>query len=60
LDFLIVGFTIFIVVKFINKLNRQAEDPKDKTVSTPKNIELLTKMNVLLEEQNRLLKKQTK
>jgi|TARA_B100001093_G_scaffold91692_1_gene83815 large conductance mechanosensitive channel len=60
LDFLIVGFTIFIVVKFINKLNRQAEDPKDKTVSTPKNIELLTKMNALLEEQNRLLKKQTK
>lgn len=60
LDFFIVGFTIFIVVKFINKLNRQAEDPKDKTVSTPKNIELLTKMNVLLEEQNRLLKKQTK
>jgi len=60
LDFLIVGFTIFIVVKFINKLNRQAEDPKDKTVSTPKNIELLTKMNVLLEEQNRLLKKQNK
>lgn len=60
LDFFIVGFTIFIVVKFINKLNRQAEDPKDKTVSTPKNIELLTKMNALLEEQNRLLKKQTK
>lgn len=60
LDFLIVGFTIFIVVKFINKLNRQAEDPKDKTVYTPKNIELLTKMNVLLEEQNRLLKKQNK
>ena len=60
LDFLIVGFTIFIVVKFINKLNRQAEDPKDKTVSTPKNIELLTKMNVLLEEQKRLLKKQNK
>jgi hypothetical protein len=29
-------------------------------VSTPKNIELLTKMNVLLEEQNRLLKKQNK
>jgi large conductance mechanosensitive channel len=60
LDFLIVGFTIFIVVKFINKLNRQAEDPKDKTVSTPKNFVLITKMNVLLEEQNRLLKKQTK
>ena len=55
-DFLIVGFTIFIVVKFINKLNKKAEDPKDNSVSTPKNIELLTKMNNLLEEQNQLLK----
>ncbi len=55
-DFLIVGFTIFIVVKFINKLNKRAEDPKDKTLSTPKNIELLTKMNALLKEQNQLLK----
>ncbi len=55
-DFLIVGFTIFIVVKFINKLNKKAEDPKDNSVSTPKNIELLTKMNALLEEQNQLLK----
>ena len=32
LDFLIVGFTIFIVVKFINRLNKKAEDPSD-TVS---------------------------
>ena len=55
-DFLIVGFTIFIVVKFINKLNKKAEDPKDNSVSTPKNIELLTRMNALLEEQNQLLK----
>ena len=55
-DFLIVGFTIFIVVKFINKLNKKAEDPKDNTLSTPKNIELLTNMNALLKEQNQLLK----
>ena len=55
-DFLIVGFTIFTVVKFINKLNKKAEDPKDNSVSTPNNIELLTKMNTLLEEQNQLLK----
>ena len=41
LDFLIVGFTIFIVVKFINRLNKKAEDPSDKTISTPKNIQLL-------------------
>ena len=41
-----------------NKLNKKAEDPKDGSVSTPKNIELLTKMNSLLEEQNNLLKSQ--
>ena len=56
LDFLIVGFTIFMVVKFINRLNKQAEDPSDKTISTPKNIQLLMDMNSLLEEQNRILK----
>lgn len=56
LDFLIVGFTIFIVVKFINRLNKKAEDPADKTISTPKNIQLLMEMNDLLKEQNRILK----
>ena len=45
LDFLIVGFTIFIVVKFINRLNKKAEDPSDTTISTPKNIQLLMDMN---------------
>ena len=59
LDFLIVGFTIFIVVKFINRLNKKAEDIKDKSVSTPKNIQLLTEMNSLLKEQNRILKNKT-
>ena len=56
LDFLIVGFTIFIVVKFINRLNKKAEDPSDKTISTPKNIQLLMDMNDLLKEQNKILK----
>jgi len=56
LDFLIVGFTVFIIVKFINRLNKKAGDPKDKSVSTPKNIQLLVNMNSLLEEQNELLK----
>ena len=56
LDFLIVGFTIFMVVKFINRLNKKAEDPGDKTISTPKNIQLLMDMNSLLKEQNRILK----
>ena len=56
LDFLIVGFTIFMVVKFINRLNKKAEDPTDKSISTPKNIQLLMDKNSLLEEQNRILK----
>ncbi|NNL81692.1 MAG: large-conductance mechanosensitive channel protein MscL [Flavobacteriaceae bacterium] len=56
LDFLIVAFTIFIVVKFMNRLKRKAEDEKDQTVVTPKEIELLTKLNELMEEQNEILK----
>ena len=56
IDFLIVGFTIFLVIKFINKLNKKAENPKDQTVSTPKNIQLLLEMNELLREQNKILK----
>lgn len=56
LDFLIIGLTIFIVVKFLNRLRSKAEDHKDTSVTTPKNIELLSKMNDLLEEQNNLLK----
>jgi len=56
IDFFIIGFTIFIVVKFFNRLLRKAEDTKDETVSTPKNIELLTRLTDLMEEQNGLLK----
>ncbi|WP_298494763.1 large conductance mechanosensitive channel protein MscL [uncultured Algibacter sp.] len=56
LDFLIIGFTVFIVVKFMNKLRNRAQDTKDKTVVTPKDIELLSKLTELMEEQNALLK----
>jgi len=56
IDFLIIGFTIFVVVKFMNRLMKKAEDTKDATVVTPKNIELLTKLNDLMEEQNTLLR----
>ncbi|WP_194767744.1 large conductance mechanosensitive channel protein MscL [Tamlana sp. I1] len=56
IDFLIVGFTVFIVVKFMNKLRNKAQDTKDKTVATPKDIELLSKLTSLMEEQNSLLK----
>lgn len=56
LDFLIIGFTVFIVVKFMNRLRNRAQDSKDKTVSTPKDIELLSQLTELMEEQNQLLK----
>jgi len=56
LDFLIIGFTVFIVVKFMNRLKRKAQDAKDNTVVTPKDIELLSNLNVLMEEQNKILK----
>lgn len=56
LDFIIIGFTIFIVVKFMNRLRKKAQDTKDTTVATPKDIELLSKLTDLMEEQNALLK----
>ncbi|MCF7561830.1 large conductance mechanosensitive channel protein MscL [Sabulilitoribacter multivorans] len=56
LDFFIIGFTVFIVVKFMNRLRTKAQDTKDKTVATPKDIELLSKLTELMEEQNKLLK----
>jgi large conductance mechanosensitive channel len=56
LDFLIIGFTIFIVVKFMNRLRKKAQDTKDTTVATPKDIELLSDLKELMEEQNAFLK----
>ena len=56
LDFLIIGFTVFIVVKFMNRLRRKAQDTKDETVVTPKDIELLSDLKMLMEEQNNLMK----
>ena len=60
IDFLIVGFTIFIVVKFINKLRNQANNVEDTTVPTPADIELLSKIKDLLEKQNEALIKKEK
>jgi len=56
IDFLIVGFTIFLVVKVMNRFRRKSQDPKDKTVETPKDIQLLSDLTDLMQEQNRLLK----
>ncbi len=56
-DFLIIGFTVFLVVKFMNVLRARAQDPEDKAVSTPKEIEYLKKNTDLLERQVVLLEK---
>ena len=57
-DFLVIGFTIFLMVKFLNSIRDKAHDPKDKTVKTPKDIELLSQLTDLIKEQNELLKKE--
>lgn len=56
IDFFIIALTIFIVVKFLNRFKKKAEDPKNKTVETPKDIQLLSNIEKLLEEQNGMLK----
>ena len=56
LDFLIIGFTVFVIVKFMNRLRNKAQDTKDESVVTPKDIELLSHLTELMEEQNALLK----
>ncbi len=57
IDFLIIALTIFVVVRFINRFKDKAENPKDTTVETPKNIELLSNLEKLMEEQNDILRK---
>ena len=55
-DFLVIGFVVFIVVKFMNRYRNKAQDPKNKKVVTPKDIELLSSLNDKMEEQNKLLR----
>ncbi len=57
INFLIITFTIFVAVRGLNALRNKAEDPKDKTVETPKNIQLLSNIEELMKEQVELLRK---
>lgn len=56
IDFVVIALTVFLVVKGMNKFKAKAENPKDKEVETPKNIELLSNIERLMEEQNKILK----
>ena len=57
IDFFIISIVVFIVVKLMNTLKAKSEDEKNPEVETPKDIQLMVRMNELLEEQNRLLRK---
>jgi len=54
-DFLIIGFTVFIIVRLMHTIRKRADDPHDTGVATPKDIELLSKMTALMERQVQLL-----
>lgn len=58
IDFFIIAFTVFVVIKFINRFKKKSDDPANEKVETPKNIELLAKIERLLDEQNSILKKE--
>ncbi len=50
LDFLLVAISLFLVISLINRLKRKAEDEKDESTPTPKDIELLTEIRDLLKK----------
>ncbi len=56
-DFFIIALTIFVIIKAMNKFRRKADNPEDKEVETPKDIEILSNIEKLLVEQNKYLKK---
>ena len=60
IDFLIIGFTVFVIVKFMNRLKNKGQDPKNEEVKTPKEIELLDKISSQLEKQTELLASKSK
>ncbi|MBT80618.1 MAG: large conductance mechanosensitive channel protein MscL [Alteromonadaceae bacterium] len=52
INFLIVAGVVFMMVRTFNKLKEKAEDPKDKTVKTPRDIALLQEIRDALVKKN--------
>jgi large conductance mechanosensitive channel len=50
LDFLIISFCIYVVVRMFNKLRKKSENEQDGSVATPRNIELLAEIRDLLKD----------
>lgn len=49
-DFFIIALVIFAFVKLVNSWKNKAEDPENKEVPTPKDIQLLSEIRDLLKE----------
>lgn len=50
LDFFIIALCIFVVIRGINSMKRKAEEPGNTEVPTPKDIQLLTDIRDLLQQ----------
>ena len=50
LDFLIISFCIYVVVRMFNKLRNKSVNELDGSVATPRNIELLAEIRDLLKD----------
>lgn len=57
INFILIGIILFGVVKVLNRLKDKAEDVNDKSIKTPKEIQLLSDLTELIKEQNKLLNK---
>ncbi len=55
IDFMIIAFSVFVVVKFMHSLKKKADDPGNPAVPTPKDIELLSRISDLMEKQVALM-----
>ena len=53
--FMIIAFSVFVVVKFMHSLKKKADDPGNPAVPTPKDIELLSRISDLMEKQVALM-----
>ncbi len=52
IDFLIIAFTLFIIIRFLNSLREKAEDTNNQEVPTPKDIQLLTEIRDEMKRRN--------
>lgn len=53
LDFIIIAFAVFLLVKGINALTKKKEDAPKATAAPPADIQLLTEIRDLLKENNK-------